>query len=957
MVEQGLPQITVNGIRKDSSGALWLATEKGLVRTYGTDMEVFRSADTPSLGSNWMRLLQPAGNRLFIATQKNLAWWDGSAFHAVPGSEKLGTVRHMAADPSGLLWILADHLSTWDGQRLHTYANLQPAFSTLALNGAEPTLADQNGRLWALRGGQLAKLPLNWPAGISIRHLLWRQGQLWLGTTQGLYAWTPNSNAPAKRVDGDGAAVDQLSLDKDQRLWVLAAGGLRVFEGERNIAALPSSAASALSTARIVLAEDLDHFWVGSQTFGLRYYWAAATRALQPEANGQPLQTWAYTPTSHGLLVGTNQGIWRTDGERMTPFYTAPELQGQIAYSMLEDKQGRLWIGTRNGLHCLENGKLHRVEQLDGVTVGTLFQRADGQLLAATMQGLYALDGSTRLATRLFREQLPGTVSTIYETKDKALWIGSANGLWRWHDGQLRPQAAAALGQALITALTGFGELGVLAGTYQHGIHIIDGDKHRSWLRADGLPSDGVGSLAYYDGWYWASYVDGVFRFQLPAEGSKAAPLAQTLYTDLGNVAGRNRIRCCNGLGRDKGYLGAPYFWAASLAGAVRTRLDVPPPSLPQVFMRKASVDGKALDLTSGALRLAPEQRELEIGFEGREFQLPERLLYRYRMPPFQTEWRQVGMRHMAYFTNLPAGDFRFEAEASWDGQHWGPAEALDVRAEPVWHERASVRALGVVLAVLLVYALVQLRLKQLEARSMELQREVDRQTEALRAANANLELLNQSLELASLTDPLTGLNNRRFAQQHIPAMLANLRRRRAIAGATDVVGVILVDLDHFKRINDGYGHDVGDAVLQGAAQALRRVIRTEDHAIRWGGEEFLLLVHGHGPDDLYAVADRVHAALAEHAGGTVAGKVTASLGVASLPLPDGACDEHALECALQMADYGLYAVKGGGRNGSAFAELDAGVVWPAAGAVTELLKAWEGEGRLRLTNRGAGAA
>ncbi len=613
---------------------------------------------------------------------------------------------------------------------------------------------------------------------------------------------------------------------------------------------------------------------------------------------------------------------------------------------------GKLRKGSGKGIFKIDCAEFE--DEIAGCSGGPVFG-ADGQLLAATLQGLHTIDGATRQTARLFRAQLPGTVSTFYEGKDGILWIGSAQGLWRLQGDRLHAHAAGALGQSLITSLTGYGEHGVLAGTYQHGIHAIDGNKHRRWLQTDGLPSDGVGSLGQYDGWYWGTHFDGVFRFHLPAEGSSAAPVVQLLYTDLGNVAGRSRIRCCNGLGRDKGYLSPPYHWAASLAGAVRTRLDVAPPAVPTVVIRKADVEGKPRDLANGALRLQPEQRELEIGFEGREFYLPERLQYRYRMPPFQTEWRQIGRRHTAYFTNLPAGDFHFETQSSWDGQHWGPAAVLDVRAEPLWHERGPVRVAGLLLAVLVVVGLVQLRLKQLQARSIALQREVDRQTEALRSANANLEYLNQSLQQASLTDPLTGLRNRRFVQQQIPGMLASLRRRRAMPGVTEVLGVILMDLDNFKRINDGYGHDVGDIVLQCAAQALRSVIRTEDHSIRWGGEEFLLLVHANGIDDLWNVADRVHAALAEQACGTVAGIVTASIGVASLPLPDGACDDRALDCALQLADYALYAVKATGRDGSAHAALDASVVWNDGARTADMLKAWEEGGRLRIVRRGPG--
>ena len=960
-VEQGLPQVTVNGVQRTAGGALWIATEQGLVRSYGSEFEIFRSSDTPALATNWIRQILTVGPLLYVATQKNLALWDGQHFNSIRGSEHLGTVRAIAAEDNGSLWILADRLNRWDGALLRTFSELPAEFTALALAGTEPALADKEGRLWILRGGRLEALPLRWPdGGAHVRQLLWRDGVWWLGTSQGLFRWAPERGATPERVGPDSSQVEQLSLDRARRLWVLSASGVRVLDGEgvetREIAALASNSPASVSSPRVLLAEDLDSFWVGSLTSGLRHFWRGRTGALAPEGAATPLQTWSYLPTRHGLLVGSSQGIWRVDGDRLTPFYNAPALSGQVVYSMLEDKAGRLWLGTRNGLYRLDADQLQSVSAMEGIQVNTLFQASDGQLLAATAQGLYALDGGQGVR-RLFREQLPGTVSIMHESSDGGLWVGGANGLWRWQvggNGPLTAQVPAALGQTLVTALTGYGERGVLVGTYQHGIHLIDGNVHRQWRKADGMPSDGVVSLNQHDGWFWATFFDGIFRFQLPATGSSEAPLVQLVYVDPGNVAGRSRIRCCNGLGRDKGYLAAPYLWAASLAGAVRTELDIPAPTLPRAVLSKVVAQGgSALGLLPGAIELAPEQRgELEIGFEGEEFREPEYLQYRYRMPPFQAEWRLIGKRHTAYYTNLPVGEFRFEAQTSWDGQHWGQGTQLTVRTAPLWHERWFVRVGGLLLGILAVYGLLQWRLKQVQARSVALQREVTRQTEALRHANAELENLNRSLEQASLTDTLTGLRNRRYVQQQVPGMVASLKRRRAVPGATDVLGALLIDLDHFKRINDTHGHDIGDAVLEAVAQALRSVVRGEDHSVRWGGEEFLLLVHASGRDELWVLAERVHAALASQAGGTAAGPVTASIGIASLPMGATTLDERAMGYLLQLADYSLYAAKEAGRNATVLADLSDELLWSEGGV--EQFKAWQAQGSLRMQLRKA---
>jgi diguanylate cyclase (GGDEF)-like protein len=935
-VEQGLPHMAVHGIRRDASGALWVGTEQGLVRSYGSEFELFRTGDTPALAANWIRSLEQAGPLLYIATQKNLAWWDGQRFSAIPGSERLGTLRAMAADSDGKLWILADRLSSWDGKQLHTFTGLPGVLTALGLAGSTPTLADSDGRLWVLRQGRLAALPLRFPPGdIQVKQLLWRKGEWWLGTTKGLFRWNPEAGEQAVRIGASQDPVDHLSRDNGQRVWVLAGSSVKVFDGEREVAALASAALAGQGTPRALLAEGLDAFWVGSMSVGLRHYWNAPTRALQQEVDGRPLQTWSYAPTRHGLLVGTDQGIWRSDGERMELFLTGPELAGQLAYSMLEDREGRLWVGTRHGLLYRENGRLRSSPGLDGMQVNTLFQHSDGRLLAGTTQGLHAIDSSSGRAERLFREQLPGTVSIFHEAADGSVWIGSANGLWRWRGNVLKAHGEAELGKALVMALAPWGKDGLLVGTYQHGLHAIDASGHRRWLQKDGMPSDSVISLNLHKGWYWATHFDGVFRFQLP-QGA-AAPAVQLLHVDPGNAAGRNRIRCCNGMGRDKGYLAPPYHWSSSLAGAVRTRLAVPPPVLPDVVLRKVVKDDAA--------------RELEVDFEGVEFRMPELLQYRYRLAPFQTEWKQTGKRHAAYFTNLPAGEMRFEAQASWDGQNWGPAATTTVRFEPAWIERWPVRIGLLAAAGLAAYGIMQWRLRRIRARSAQLQSEVARQTVALRTANAELESLNRSLAEASLTDPLTGLHNRRFVQQELPAVLARLRRQRAVRGATDVLGVVLVDMDRFKQINDGFGHATGDAVLQGAAQALRCEVRGEEIAARWGGEEFLLLVHATGTDELWAMAQRMHAAIAQHAGGTPAGAVTASLGMAMLPMGDEPLDERAFDRALKLADYALYLVKDEGRNGSALAVPAPGLTWPE-GAGASLLKSWHAQGRLDILRR-----
>ena len=168
-----------------------------------------------------------------------------------------------------------------------------------------------------------------------------------------------------------------------------------------------------------------------------------------------------------------------------------------------------------------------------------------------------------------------------------------------------------------------------------------------------------------------------------------------------------------------------------------------------------------------------------------------------------------------------------------------------------------------------------------------------------------NAQLLAQ-LEQQAMTDALTGLPNRRAFSQE--AALASARTVRHAAPLT--VGV--ADIDHFKKVNDRYGHAIGDAVLCAVAGALRAVARNTDMAARLGGEEFGLLLPHTTLDQAAQVAERVRAAVAAlrvDDGEGIPLSVTISIGLAPLP-PAGR-----LETALSDADKALYRAKHMGRN------------------------------------------
>ncbi len=166
--------------------------------------------------------------------------------------------------------------------------------------------------------------------------------------------------------------------------------------------------------------------------------------------------------------------------------------------------------------------------------------------------------------------------------------------------------------------------------------------------------------------------------------------------------------------------------------------------------------------------------------------------------------------------------------------------------------------------------------------------------------------LLYEETHHLSLTDPLTGLNNRRFFFEAANGEFERLRRYPG------VISLMMVDLDHFKKINDSFGHTIGDLALTEIAQRIKTCVRSIDVVARYGGEEFVILMPETGLKEALQAAERVRQAVSKTpiARGGVEFSVTTSIGVAET-------DETTttLDALLFSADQGLYAAKAGGRN------------------------------------------
>ncbi len=174
---------------------------------------------------------------------------------------------------------------------------------------------------------------------------------------------------------------------------------------------------------------------------------------------------------------------------------------------------------------------------------------------------------------------------------------------------------------------------------------------------------------------------------------------------------------------------------------------------------------------------------------------------------------------------------------------------------------------------------------------------------QAVAERTAKLQEANQQLEQIARRDALTGLHNRLAANEKLRAEFLRMKRTGSI------YAVLVMDIDHFKRVNDTYGHETGDQVLKRVANVLFMSARTTDVVARFGGEEFLVLLPDTSKEGAMYVAEKMRKAVAD-ADQPLVGQVTMSIGIAMVGLTDSGEDD-----AVRLADQALYRAKREGRN------------------------------------------
>ena len=931
-IESGLPQNSVNVIVQDRQGYLWLATQEGMARFDGAGFSVYDKRTTRALTTNNIRaLLVDRSGTLWAGTNSGglLRFKDGQ-FRVFTTRDGLAfdIVTALAEGPDGRIWIATygGGLSCLSGDRFQNFTTRDG----LAHNSLLSLLADADGTLWIgtngagvcrLRNGEFERLDERHGLPNPVVYCLARSrdGTLWAGTYGGGLARFADGRFSVITTR-DGLSSDRILAvfeDRAGNLWVGTFGGgvCRRARGRWSVFSRPEGL--PYEVARAFCEDREGNLWIGTDGGGLvRLADGSFTTTSVAEGLSSAYIIGILESRTGDIWIGTNGGgLNRVRGGRIEHFDARHGFPHDLIRSMWEAPDGDLWVGTDGGgLVRLRDGRVaahfttrdglsaDRVISVCGDRKGVIWAGTNGA-------GLNRLEDG-RITTFSRRAgRLADMVNLIYEDRAGRLWVGTYGGLWQFRDGEFVGfPGQEEVGAAIVTDILEEANGTVWLGTIGAGLLRLEAGRVARITRADGLyddiayevVEDGRGNL-------WMSCNRGVYRARLAElEEFAAGRIPRVSCVAYGSADGMKTAECNGGFQPSGARTRDGRIWFPTSDGVAvvdpgKIQVNRTPPP---VFVERVMVNGRPAP-AGERLVLPPGRHDLEFHYTGLSLVAPEKVLFRYRLEGYDIAWRDAGNRRIAYYTNLPPGEFNFHVIACNNDGVWnerGDRVAM-IQHPRLWQTPWFPFLVGG-LVVLAGAGAAWGRERRLKARQRELELLVDERTAQLRSANERLARL-------STEDPLTGLSNRRRFDDHLDALW------RQYARAQSPLALVMVDLDGFKDFNDHYGHPAGDACLVQVAGVLAAgAKRAGDLVARYGGEEFVLVLAGSDAAGAAGLAEglrtEVERLAIPHAHAPHGrAHVSISLGVAAARPEIGA----PWRGLVARADAALYRAKARGRN------------------------------------------
>ncbi len=906
----------VRAIKYTTDGSVWIGTNgAGLDRlnpaTGKTEHFRHNPDDENTLASDEVfELYQDSRGIMWVATNNGLSRFDPITrsfenFRHDPASENSlssNKVRAIHEDKQGLLWFGTRNsgLNRYDresGQFLRFKHNPDDR-QTLSHNGIRTIFEDNAGRLWigTNKGLNLLdrqrsrffhyKHDRSDPGSLSDSYIMSlyqdRAGILWVGTrSKGASRWNPRSwgfghFSPDRLSDGN---ITSFAEDRNKTLWVGTFGGglnkINRTTGDVTFITKDSTEAPVISDNHIMsmLITSNNQLWLGTMVAGLDRV-NLDTGEVTNFRNDPEDES---TISSNGIMAlfeDRDGNIWigtfgggvnkmATDGSvQHFPYGQSPSegISSARATAFGQDRNGRIWIGT-------DGGGLSIYDEESGYFHTYRHDQKDHGSLSAD------------------------TIYAIHRDINGTMWIGTQGG------GLTR--AVGALNQPDKLRFERF--IPTSGPTINNVVYGIESDT---------------------DGDLWLSTNYGISQYSISDSKVSNFHRSHGLQSEEFNFGAHYRSPA--GQLFFGGANGFNAFYPSDLG------INTTPP---EVVLTEVALLNKPIDIgkphwLAKNLDLSYRDDVLSIEFAALDFAAPAQNRFAYKLDGFDPEWIEAGNKRHVTYTNLDAGNYRFLVRAANSDGVWQTKEmALDLTTAPApWNSPLAYLAylLLAIGAAALAWSIHQKQLRQEAGYRRRLEKDVQERTRELAARNGELKQLNQRFLQASITDPLTGLRNRRYVFEEIAKDIDVVKRRYQSGISPKPTGsttnpnqsdfiFMMIDLDNFKPVNDTCGHSAGDEMLLQIRDLLLSCCRSSDAVIRWGGDEFLVIGRYSDLRQGEVLAERIRSRM-ENAvfsvGNGQATRTTASIGITGFPFTRSKPNLMDWEQLLSLADSAMYRAK-----------------------------------------------
>ena len=733
--QDGLPESTVQAFAQTSDHYLWIGTSGGLVRFDGARFVVFNHENTPQISENSIFCLTVSRDGFLWAGTDGggLFRLRNGIFRGYSATDGLtnGFVRSVYEDHEGTIWAGTDDgLFRLSGEKF-IRVDGRDKIPALAVHDIRE---DRAGRLWvggskliAIQGKDCKEYALEGGRSASrVKSILeTNDGTLWIGTVSGLNRLRPGApeNGRFERIPQVTSTVRVLREYGAGALWIGSIGGGLIQFRDGRFARTMTPDAPPSSTVLALFEDSEQNIWVGMQTGLLRLSRTAMSTFPLPGVQNADFGT-VYADRDGSLWVASTD-LYRINARRDGSELIRAPGPGIRVRNVLRERSGGFWIGTDGHGAFYSRGTVRvHLTRRNGLTndfIRAFLESRDGSIWIGTDENINRWHDGVLTTYRMADGLCYFSIRALLEDSRGDLWIGTDRGVSHWRSGSFVHDAVTErLQTEKVWTIHEDSDGGLWFGTRGGGLFRWRGGKLAAFSSPQGLASNSVYQILEDSrGTFWMSGPNGissVTRHDLDElAGHAGYRPAVTLFglsdgIEATQMHGGTQPAGCITLSGE--------LWFPSNRGPVRILPDqTRQGDLPQVVVEEVLVDGREAP-SSGRLVVPPGEGRLQIDYNAIRLRSQERIRFRYMLEGFEHEWTEALSSRVAYYTNLPAGKYRFRVQAFEMNMPDKVTEAsLAIEWRPHLYRTGWFLALCSALLLAAAVVAYRLRLRQVHAR------------------------------------------------------------------------------------------------------------------------------------------------------------------------------------------------------------------------------------------------